>query len=105
MPRPKISSATKVAVARPSADERADRAAGGSAALADTYSADELRARLERALVLALRLEVELGDTRLPRAAAHAPNQIVSSRPMMKAAIASGVQQLRLDELRRPRSR
>ena len=28
--------------------------------------------------------------TRLPRAAAHAPNQIVSSRPMMNAAIASG---------------
>src|SRR5690606_21283354 len=28
--------------------------------------------------------------TRLPRAAAHAPNQIVSSRPKTKAAIASG---------------
>jgi hypothetical protein len=28
--------------------------------------------------------------TRLPRAAAHAPNQMVSSRPMMKRAIASG---------------
>ncbi len=50
--------------------ERADGAAAGILALGhslDLLLADELRARLERALVLALRLDVQFGDAAAAR--------------------------------------
>ena len=60
MPSPKISRAMKAAVANASAVSGRTRPPCGSSALGHLLP-DELRARFERALVLALGLDVQLG--------------------------------------------